>query len=194
VLPPIASYLREQKLERAHILDVGSGTGSLLRQMSAAYPEHRYYGLELSPFYSEFARERLGRSRAVLISDNAECMPFKDQYFDVLTCTHVLHELPRSARGNVLREMRRVLKPGGLLVIEDSVQADADPALKPFLQRFADEFHEPFYRDYLKDDLASALHGAGFAVRSVESHFLAKVAVAHCPSTKRSSRLSRRLD
>jgi ubiquinone/menaquinone biosynthesis C-methylase UbiE len=194
VLPHIARYVAEEGVSRAHILDVGCGTGSLLRQMTAAYPEHKYYGVELSPFYAEFARERLGRSEAVLVSDNAEALPFKDGYFDVVTCAHLLHELPRAARANVLREMRRVLRPGGLLVVEDSVQADADPALKPFQQRFAGEFHEPFYRDYLKDDLATALHGAGFAVRGVETHFLAKIAVAKCPSVARTSRLSRRLD
>jgi ubiquinone/menaquinone biosynthesis C-methylase UbiE len=194
VLPHVARYVTEQGLQRAQILDVASGTGSLLRQMAAAYPEHKYYGIELSPFYAEFARERLGRADAVFVSDNAEAMPFKDGYFDVVTCAHLLHELPRSARGNVLREMRRVLKPGGLLVIEDSIQADAERTLLPFQQRFADEFHEPYYRDYLKDDLASALHGAGLAVRSVETHFLAKIAVAKCPPVKRSVRLSRRLD
>ena len=194
VLPHVGRYFSELDGARAQVLDVACGTGSLLRQMTAAYPEHKYYGIDLSPYYAEFARERHGLRDAVLVSDNAEAMPFKDGYFDVVTCAHLLHELPRAARANVLREMRRVLKPGGLLVVEDSVQADADASLRPFQQRFADEFHEPFYRDYLTDDLASALHGAGFAVRGVETHFLAKIAVAKCPPMKRTSRLSRRLD
>jgi ubiquinone/menaquinone biosynthesis C-methylase UbiE len=194
VLPPIAGHLASLAPQRAHVLEVACGTGSLLRQLCAAYPQHKYYGLDLSPFYTQFARERLGRADVTLVSDNAEHMPFKDEYFDVVTCTHLLHELPWSARRAVLAEMRRVLRPGGLLVIEDSVQADAGDPLKPLLQRFADEFHEPFYADYLCDDLAAALHNAGFAVDDVKSHFLAKVVVAKRAASKSPTRLSRRPD
>lgn len=194
VLPPIARHLAEHGLRRAHILEVASGTGSLLRQMIGAYPQHKYYGLELSPYYTEFARERLACPSLTLVNDSAESMPFRDEYFDVVTCAHLLHELPRGARGNVLREMGRVLRPGGLLVIEDSVQADAPADVRPFQERFAGEFHEPFYRDYLCDDIGASLHAAGLAVHSSETHFLAKVVVAKRAESKSTSRLARRWD
>ena len=74
--------------------------------------------------------------------------------------------------------MHRVLRPGGLLVIEDSAQLGESGELAFFLGRFAAEFHEPFYRDYVRDDLAAAAADAGLRVESVEPHFVSKVVVA----------------
>jgi ubiquinone/menaquinone biosynthesis C-methylase UbiE len=178
VLPSVARFVQEQHLSAPRVLDVGCGTGSMLRQLAGAYPDYSYYGLDLSPYYIEYARERLPCRKLTLLADNAEYMPFRDQHFDIVTSVHLFHELPRNARTNVISEMARVLRPGGLLVIQDSAQiADGSPVLS-FLERFADDFHEPFYRDYLRDDLSSALAAQGFEVTSVEPCFVAKVVTA----------------
>ena len=63
------------------------------------------------------------------MADNAEAMPFKDGWFDVVTCVYLFHELPKNARRNVLRDMLRVLRPGGLCVIEDSAQRAESPSI-----------------------------------------------------------------
>jgi ubiquinone/menaquinone biosynthesis C-methylase UbiE len=91
---------------------------------------------------------------------------------------YLFHELPRNARRNVVREMQRVLKPGGLVVVEDSAQVADSPQLAAVLRGFPQEFHEPFYEDYLEDDLAALLGDAGFALESTEPHLVAKVVVA----------------
>ena len=57
---------------------------------------------------------------ASLVTDNAERMPFGDGLFDAVTSVFLFHELPAKAQRNVLREIARVLRPGGLLVICDS--------------------------------------------------------------------------
>ena len=96
----------------------------------------------------------------------------------MVTSVYLFHELPSAARRTVLAEMYRVLRPGGLLVIEDSAQLAESGELAFFLGRFVAEFHEPFYRDYVSDDLALPLAEAGFRVESVEPHFVSKVFVA----------------
>ena len=116
-----------------------------------------------------------------LVHENAEDMPFGDEVFDVVTSVYLFHELPRSARRGVIAEMVRVLRPGGLLVIEDSAQlADAMP-IRWFLERHPEDFHEPFFADYLEDDLAIPLAEAGLEVLSVEPTFVAKLVVARKP-------------
>ena len=74
-----------------------------------------------------------------------------------------------------------MLRPGGLLVIEDSAQPAESPGLAAVLANFSVEFHEPFYQDYLEDDLATLVTAQGFRVEAVEPHLVAKVVVARKP-------------
>jgi ubiquinone/menaquinone biosynthesis C-methylase UbiE len=74
--------------------------------------------------------------------------------------------------------MRRVLKPGGLLVIEDAAQPSEAPDLRVFLENFAASMNEPFFSDYLASDLSEAIAEAGFEVSAVERCFLSKVVTA----------------
>ena len=90
----------------------------------------------------------------------------------------MFHELPRNARRNVVREMFRVLKPGGLVVLEDSAQISESPELEGVLRGFPAEFHEPFYADYLEDDLGALLAEVGFSAQRTEPVLVAKVVTA----------------
>ena len=74
--------------------------------------------------------------------------------------------------------MRRVLKPGGLLVLEDSAQLNDAPELQTFLENFGRDMNEPFFLDYLSDSLEAQVEEAGFAIERVEPCFLSKVVAA----------------
>jgi ubiquinone/menaquinone biosynthesis C-methylase UbiE len=179
VIPPLTRFFADTGAERGRLLDVGCGTGRTLLQIAKAHPELKLFGLDLSPFYIQVARDRLDQvADASLVAENAESMPFRDGYFDAVVSVYLFHELPKNARRNVLREMYRVLAPGGALVIEDSAQPADAGRVAFFLDRFSEEFHEPFYRDYLRDDLGTALEEAGFQVQAVDPCFVAKVVVA----------------
>jgi ubiquinone/menaquinone biosynthesis C-methylase UbiE len=160
------------------VLDVGCGTGRALLQMQLAHPEHDYSGVDLSPFYLERAGELLAKRGVSLLAANAEKLPFADASFDVVTSVYLFHELPRRARRNALDEMRRVLAPGGLLVLEDSAQLNDAPELATFLENFGRDMNEPFFLDYLANGLETDAEAAGFKVERVEPCFLSKVVVA----------------
>jgi len=184
IVPPVTRHLRARgsAAGAARILDVACGTGSALNQLALAHPDEKYWGLDLSPYYLQHAGRRLGHVRNLsLVTENAERMPLADASFDVVTSVFLFHELPARARRNVLAEMRRVLKPGGLLVIEDAAQLSEARDLRVFLQNFATSMNEPFFADYIATDLASAVTDAGFSVRSVERCFLSKVVTATVP-------------
>jgi len=162
------------------ILDVGCGSGPMLRQMAHAWPRHDYYGIDLSPHYLRTAQQRLRHVRsAALIPGNAEDLPFRDGFFDAVVSVHLFHELPADARRNVAREMFRVLRPGGMLVIQDSAQLSESAEIAALLERFTREMHEPYYRGYIGDDLSDLLSDAGFQIGSVEPCYVAKLVVAH---------------
>lgn len=119
---------REKLLLPAHlqsgesVLDVGCGTGTLaIAAKHWVGPTGSVYGVDASP--TMIARARMKASKAgteVIFEDGlAESLPFPDSRFDVVLSTVMLHHLPRKIRQQGVREMRRVLKPGGRLLAVD---------------------------------------------------------------------------
>lgn len=182
IIPPVTRFLADRDPAEVRLLDIGCGTGRTLKQLAVAHPAVRYFGVDLSPYYIREARRLLADVPEVsLFCDNAERLPFIAEYFDVVTSVYLFHELPRNARRRVVDQAWRVLRPGGLLVVEDSIQPADSSVLLTLLRSFPRQFHEPFYNDYLSDDLAELVAERGFDVRVCAPHFVAKVVVAQKP-------------
>ena len=138
----------------ARLLDIGCGTGAFLREAKRNHPRLAVTGLDLSAPYLAVARRRLRPwSRVALIEAAAEAMPFAAGEFDIVTCLYLFHELPAPVRRAVVAEIRRVLKPGGMLILVDSVQTGDEPDYDALLDYFPFAFHEPYYAGYLTEDL-----------------------------------------
>ncbi|HEY0195837.1 MAG TPA: class I SAM-dependent methyltransferase [Kofleriaceae bacterium] len=182
IIPPITEHVRAHGTG-LRLLDVACGTGRTLHQIAQAHPGLRLYGVDLSPAYIREARKRLAKLAEVSLAvENGEALPYADATFDIVTSVYLFHELPRNARRNVARELFRVVKPGGLIVLEDSAQLVESAELAAALRAFPGEFHEPFYNDYLEDDLAALLREVGFVVEAAEPCFVAKVVTARRPA------------
>lgn len=98
----------------ARLLELGFGSGYLLEDAATSFPDARLFGLELSDAMIQHVRASLG-SRVSLLRGDMEALPFPDDAFDVVATCFTLYFMrdPDSA----LREMRRVLKPGGKVVV-----------------------------------------------------------------------------
>jgi len=181
IIPPVTRFLAETGAApgSVRLLDIACGTGRTLKQLAAAHPDLRYYGVDMSPFYVQAARKLLRHvGELSLTVENAEHLPYVDGHFDIVSSVYLFHELPKNARRNVVDEMFRVLRPGGLLVIEDSAQLTDSPQIAGALENFPEQFHEPFYNCYIEDDLAAILSDRGFAVESSTPHLVSKVVIA----------------
>lgn len=97
------------------MLDVGTGTGAVLREVErlAVHPA-RAIGVDVSKPMLARARTTLPPGTELLAAD-ARALPLADASVDVATCAYLLHLLPTTARAAVLRELHRVLAPGGRL-------------------------------------------------------------------------------
>ena len=111
-------------------LEVAIGTGLNLPY----YPKDvRLTGLDLSPDMLALAAgsaAKIGR-RLDLREGDAQDLPFADACFDTVVCTYALCNVPDEIR--VIAEMRRVLKPGGHLILVDHVRSTVTPLF--WLQR-----------------------------------------------------------
>lgn len=182
VLPPIADYVRGKDQRKLAMLDVACGTGRFLNQAAQAFPAMPMTGIDLSAAYIDAARERLhGRRNVKLMEGNAEHLPFDDSALDIVTSIFLYHELPGDIRRAVTREIFRVLKPGGIYVLEDSLQWGDVPGYDGMLEAFPHRFHEPFYEHFLGDDLAALFRECGFEVIETSPVFLSKVVVGRKP-------------
>lgn len=175
-LKPIAAWMRDRNQRTLRGLDVGCGTGRLLAFLHEAWPGLRLAGLDLSAPYLEEARRLIGRTaRVKLIEGAAEKLPFDEASLDLVVSSFLLHELPAEVRAEALAGMARVLKPGGLVVIVDSIQRGDHPGWDGLLDLFPYYFHEPYYADYVGGSLESWARDAGLAPVSSERAFLSKV-------------------
>jgi ubiquinone/menaquinone biosynthesis C-methylase UbiE len=183
LIPPVVRFARASGASKARplkLLDVACGTGHLLRMLGATLPDQaKLYGVDLSPHYIARAREMLPRDLDVsLVCDNAEKLPFLDGSFDAATSVFLMHEIPGDVRARVLAEMARVVRPGGLVVVADSVQLADAPELEREILAFPARFHEPYYLGYVKDDLAKRLTEAGLRATGTQLAFLTKIVTA----------------
>ncbi len=101
------------------VLDFGCGTGTLLGMAVAAQPLAGYVGLDPDPVVLAIAGRKLGRSGAAaavqLVAYDGGRIPFPDEYFDKVLCSLVFCNLAPAGKAAALRELRRVLRPGGAL-------------------------------------------------------------------------------
>jgi SAM-dependent methyltransferase len=93
----------------ASILDAGCGSGRNVVEMA---PFGEVTGLESSPISLEVARSRGGGK---IVEGSIETMPFRDGSFDLATCLDVIEHIEED--GSALRELRRVVRSGGFLLV-----------------------------------------------------------------------------
>ncbi|MDE3241328.1 MAG: methyltransferase domain-containing protein [Nitrospirota bacterium] len=136
------------------VLELGCGSGILLKELKAR--SRFVVGFDVSPDMMRRARP-LG---APLVTGNGSVLPFRDASFDLVSCRGVLHHLPDVPAA--LREIHRVLRPGGELIL-------SEPSNDWWLVRFARELMYRLSDKFDEDDegfrsepFRALLHSLGF--------------------------------
>jgi ubiquinone/menaquinone biosynthesis C-methylase UbiE len=135
------------------LLDAGCGTGALLSELHQQEPGSHLVGLDVEPRALRYARQR---GEFALVQARLEALPFRSDTFHAITALDVLEHLPDDRPA--LRELRRVLKPDGVLIL-------TVPAYRFLWSKHDIALHH--YRRYTARELRARLHEAGFEVRKL---------------------------
>jgi len=139
------------------LLDVGCGTGAACR--SAASVTASVVGIDLSPEMVRQAREfASGLANVHFEIADSEHLPFDDGAFTAVVCSNSFHHYPDP--GRAVREMTRVLAPGGRLVLGD---ACSDRTAARIADVFLRRFEPGHVRLYRSDELGAFVRGAGLS-------------------------------
>lgn len=107
------------------LLDIGCGTGELLHQILQRYDDMKIYGLDISNEMLAVAEQKLN-GYAELTQGDSQYLPYGDESMDMIICNDSFHHYPEPLE--VIKEIYRVLKKQGVLVIGDCYQ--------PFITRW----------------------------------------------------------
>lgn len=182
-LLPLADFLRGRRMSDLSLLDVACGTGRWLHSIKQNFPRLPVIGLDLSPAYLAKSNQTLAPwSWKSLVEGNAEQLPLPDQSLDLVTSVYLLHELPAKVRARVAKEMARVLKPNGRLILVDSLQHGDYQPFDGLLDLFPLLYHEPYYEDYTRTDLIDLFRRSGLKTIQIDRAFMSKIIVLEKPA------------
>jgi ubiquinone/menaquinone biosynthesis C-methylase UbiE len=141
----------------ARVLDVGCGTGELLRRLRAKYPHARLTGLDPVTEMLAVAREKLSGQDDLKVG-YADSLPWQAGSFDVLVSCNMFHYITHPVAA--LQEMARVIRPGGVLVLTDWCDDYVACRLCNLYLRLT---NRAFYKTYRQAECLRILHEAGFS-------------------------------
>jgi ubiquinone/menaquinone biosynthesis C-methylase UbiE len=147
----IAQRLTRQ-IQKGRLLDIGTGPGSLLREIHLINPEIELFGLDISDAMVTLARKRLSDLSVDIRRGSIQETDYEDEYFDLVTCTGSFYLWDAPVAG--LNEICRILGSGCAAVLFES--------------------HRDFDKAAMKQALRQNLEGESWLHRMLPPFFLEK--------------------
>jgi ubiquinone/menaquinone biosynthesis C-methylase UbiE len=143
------------------VLDVGCGTGNLLRTTGKQHPGTELVGLDPDPKALARARRKTRRAGLNVRLDHgfAQDLPYPDSSVDRVFSSLMLHHLDTPSKDALLAEIRRVLRPDGLLLLADAVLDEHGHRHRPGGHRMREHL-----LDNVGDAVSHRIASAGFTV------------------------------
>lgn len=171
------SLIRQQRAllvpgAEGRVLEVGAGSG-----LNFPFYDQRRVK-ELIALEPSAELRRMASSAAddislpiILVNAPAEAIPLESNSLDTVLMTYTLCSIPDPVRG--LREMRRVLKPGGRLLFAEHGRAP-DRSVRRWQERITPLWKRLAGGCHLNRDIAGLIAGAGFQLEAVDARYLSR--------------------
>ena len=148
----------------AKVLDVGCGTGELLRRLRAKYPNAVLAGIDPVEEMLAVAKEKLSAKEDLRIG-YADSLPWPSASFDVVLSCNMFHYISHPIEA--LQEMGRVLRPGGVLVMTDWCDDYLACRLCNIYLRLT---NRAFYKTYRQRECLELIRAAGYRDVTIERY------------------------
>jgi SAM-dependent methyltransferase len=153
------------------ILDIGCGVGVHAQAVALEYPGAEYHGIDVAAGLLRLAH-LLAEQRGIAIhfhQRDGAATGFPDAHFDLIVSHILFHETNAARLPQILRECRRLLRPGGaMLHLDVATQVTrlglADQVMNDWQVRWNGE---PFWTAFAETDMQAAMIAAGFPAQSV---------------------------
>lgn len=146
------------------VLDVGCGTGELLSRLAAKYPEAALAGMDPVPEMLAIAKGKLSEKVDLRVGWANE-LPWPDASFDIVVSCNMFHYITHPV--DAIREMERVLVPGGRMLITDWCDDYLMCRLCTIYLKLMSKAH---FKTYREDECAALLRQAGHAHPRIERY------------------------
>lgn len=158
--------------EVGRVLDVGCAIGNSTIAWAEAFPEAEVHGIDIGGpclRYGHVRANRLGLP-IELSQQNASRTDFPDDHFDVIASALLFHETSSAAIPEIMKEMMRILKPGGVMIHFDGFKLKADDPLTEFLGLWETyNNNEYFLRTLQNLDIVQIVKDTGLEATRFES-------------------------
>jgi ubiquinone/menaquinone biosynthesis C-methylase UbiE len=146
----------------AVVLDIGCGTGEFEKLLLSKHPNQQITGVDISTKMLEIARRKCqAYPKVAFRAASASALPFSDHSFDVIVSASAFHYF--NAPEAALDEMRRILRPGGVMVILDWCKDYLSCRLGDIVLKLVDPAYQ---RCYTKAEFHRILNSAQFAIQA----------------------------
>lgn len=162
------------------VMDIACSIGQLTCALKERFPDAEVRGSDISAPMVRYAHKRaIGQNLDVHFSQlAAESLSFPDNHFDLVTAYILFHEIPLQVTDQVIKEVFRVLRPGGTFVVFDfpSEEGDLDRLdYSGFLGSMdSSDNSEPYAPAFIRCGFEKKLEDAGFSLRYTDAEEMGK--------------------
>lgn len=168
----MVAFLQRQygNIKPRRILDLGCTVGHGTLPLAQAFPDAKMFAIDVAAPVLRYAHARANALGVPIqfSQQDAEATNFPDGYFDVVTSAMFLHEVPQKPMRRVIKEVHRVLRPGGVMLHNEQPQYHGQPPYDHFIREWDTWYNnEPFRCAFRSMDLDKLAVEAGFPADSV---------------------------
>lgn len=154
------------------ILDVGTGSGDFIEVLKKAFPKGQITGVD--PLNESLEAAQENHPDVHFLQSNAEKLPFSAGSFDAASISLALHHLAKVSKG--LREMKRVVKKDGWIIVNEIISDNLNPAqevqkmfhhFKSKVDRLSGISH---HETFTKDQVIQMVEEAGISIQFFFEH------------------------